>query len=229
MDLLAKGLKKAAVEIDKAAGLSGENSLGNFANQAQNAYNNAVGNTSSAAVKSAPVSNGKTTPANVLASGNAPIGAMKTAVNEFSEPVSKFEIPESFVEFDSHAEPEMCHLYMYDDGDDEDIDLNKPVICITPEDYAFKAVESYIKTGTPSGVDWFEPVNCGKMLFKAKKNDYYGQVVYFYGFQRGTVEKLGFADYMGLSMVYCRDVVGTPLEEKLIRILDHAAQTYTEE
>lgn len=226
MELFVKGLKKAAEEIDKKAGLTGDNSLGNLAGKAQQSYDNAVGNTPSRpAAKPAAPRKEKNTPANVLASGSLPIGAVKRVENEFADVKSSFEIPESFTEFDSHAEPEMCHIYMYEDGDDEDIDTGKPIICITPEDFAYEAVSSFIRTGRVEGLDSFEPVNCGKMLFKAKNRNYYGQTVYFYGFARGDRSE---EDYMGLAMIYCHDAEGTPLEAKLMAILDHAAQTYSE-
>ena len=225
-DLFVKGLKKAAEEIDKKAGLTGDNSLGNLAGKAQQSYDQTVGNTPSRpAAKPVAPRKEKNTPANVLASGSLPIGAMKRIENEFADVNSSFEIPESFTEFESHAEPEMCHIYMYEDGDDEDIDTGKPIICITPEDFAYEAVSSFIRTGRVEGLDSFEPVNCGKMLFKAKNRNYYGQTVYFYGFARGDRSE---EDYMGLAMIYCHDAEGTPLEAKLMAILDHAAQTYSE-
>lgn len=223
MDSFLGGLQKAANEIDKKAGLSGSNSLGNLAGQAKSAYNNAAGGTvSSGGVSSVQASAADSTPKNVLASGSLPIGNYKTVTDEYSDFKPSFELPVTFGGFDSHAEPEMCYLYMFDDSDETDINLNKPYICITPEDYAYNAVESFLKTGTPSGVGRFEKVNTGKMLFKAKNVNYFGKIAYFYGFVRGE------SDYLGLSMVYCRDAVGTPLENKLIEILDHAAQTYKE-
>lgn len=226
MDLFMKGLKKAAEEIDKKAGLTGDSSLGNFANKAQQSYDQAVGNTtSSAAAQTVKPSTGKTTPANVLASGSQPIGAMKTVKNEYADIVSSFEIPESFTEFNSHAEPEMCHLYMFDESDEKDININKPIICITPEKFAYNAVASFRRTGTVQGMDSFELVNCGKMLFKAKNRNYSGKTIYFYGFCRGDEAA---ENYMGLATIYCHDVEGTPLEAKLISVLDHAAQTYSE-
>lgn len=225
MDSLMKGLKKAANEIDKAAGLSGNNSLGNLANQAQQSYNSAVGNTQTSAPRqSAPVSSGKRTPANVLASGNEPIAPYKTAEDFYydddTEVKVTYEIPSDFEEFDSHAEPEMCYLYKFDDSDYSDIDLNKPHIGITPEFY--DSVESFVNSGTVNGAISCEPVQTGKFLFKSKLN-YRGEVVAFYGFKRGASE-----DNMALAMFYNQDVVGTALEAKLMSILDHAAQTYTE-
>lgn len=228
MDSLMKGLKKAANEIDKAAGLSGNNSLGNLANQAQQSYNNAVGNTQTSAPRqSAPVSNGRRTPPNVLNSGNEPIAPYKTAEGFYYdgedadiEVKATYEIPSDFEEFESHAEPEMCYLYKFDDSDYSDIDLNKPYICITPEFY--DSVESFVNSGTVNGAISCEPVQIGKFFFKAKLN-YRGEVVSLYGFKRGSTEQ-----NMALAMFYNPDVVGTPLETKLISILDHAAQTYTE-
>lgn len=224
MDMLMGGLKKAADEIDKKAGLSGNDSLGKLADKAKQSYDGAVGNANARSASAKTASDGKTTPANVLASGEEPIGAYRRVTNEYADVQSSFELPESFTEFESYAEPEMCYLYMYDSSDAENIDLNKPFICITPENYAYRAVESFLKTGKAEGVSCFEPVSGGKMLFKAKNVDYFGQVVYFYGFARGNED----GDYMGLAMTYCRDVVGTPLEKKLMSILDHAAETYEE-
>ena len=178
---------------------------------------------SSQAVKSKPV---RTTPVNVLNSGNTPIGELREVKNLYAEVVSSFMLPTSFTEFDSHAEPEMCHSYMFDDNDLRNgVDLSKPYICITPENFAYHAVESFLKTGKPVGVSKFEAADgSSKMLFKAWLDDYHGQTLCFYGFERGE----GNHDYMGLTMIYCKDVIGTPLEKKLEQILDTAAKSYKE-
>ena len=126
--------------------------------------------------------NGKTTPPDVLASGSEPIGNMKIAEDFFyegsdsnTEVTINFEIPETFTEFDSGADPESCHMYMADD----DFSLNRPVFCITPEEYAYKAVLEFRSSGKVSRVNDFQLVNDqkGKALFKAKKTDYLGQTV----------------------------------------------------
>ena len=175
-----------------------------------------------------PSVNGKTTPPDVLASGSEPVGNMKIVEDFFyegsdsnTEVTTHFEIPETFTEFDSGAEPECCQMYMAD----EDFSLVRPVFCITPENYAYNAVLEFRKNGTVNGVTDFQPVNDpnGKALFKAKKNDYFGQTVYFYGVERGNDRSP-----VGFSMVYCNDVVGTPLENKLMKILDHIIETYSE-
>lgn len=201
-----------------------------IAERRNNSYDNG-GNTSApkSADTAAPAPSAKSvprTPANVLASGNEPIGAYKTAVQPYGEPKMSFEIPESFTEVESHAEPEMCHLYMFDDNDMVKMNLNKPLICITNEDYAYNAVESFKETGVVEDVDEFEAVNTGKMLFRAKA-PYYDGRVYFYGFICGDGRD-GYEEYSALSVQYCTDVMGTPLEEKLMKILDHAAETYKE-
>ncbi|MGN0594131.1 MAG: hypothetical protein ACI4I6_03145 [Hominimerdicola sp.] len=174
------------------------------------------------------VNNAKTTPQEVLASGSEPIGNMQIAENSFYDGADSntlikthFEIPENFSEFDSNAEPESCYMYMAD----EDFSLERPVFCITPEDYAYNAVKEFRSSGKVSGVSDFQSVDDpnDKALFKAKKTDYFGQTVYFYGVERGIDR-----NPVGFSMIYCNDVIGTPLENKLMKILDHVVETYNE-
>lgn len=214
------GLFKAAKNIDKIAGDVG---LSKLADEAKKTLNGALGNnTESSPAKPAAES---FTPAHVIATGNTPVAPYKTAegcyFDETGEHLVYFEIPSDFEKFDSHAEPSMCHLYMYDEKDDEDIDLNKPIICMTPEFY--EKIEGFQKTGKIAGAIMCESVCVGPMFVRAKMNCYKNDTVYFYGFEQGESK-----NRVAIAVQYKRDVIGTPLEEKLMKILDHCAETYEE-
>ena len=232
MGLFDKILKEAAKAIDNAIVNNGGstangNSFSEAVDKAMGVKHEAT-HVSVSAPSSAPAStsNAPCTPPEVLASGSEPTAPYKTVRNEYYEPVSSFELPEDFTEFRSHAEPMMCHLYKYDEKDDADIDLNKPYISLDCADFIYKAVESYLSSGTVSGLSQFQPIDRGHILFKAKNVNYYGKIVAFYGLYLGDRSE---KSYWGLCMTYCRDAVGTPLEKKLMEILDHAAETYNEE
>lgn len=114
----------------------------------------------------------------------------------------------------------MCYLYMFDDKDEEDINLNKPYICISPE------LEQYIyqfqKEGKMKDSIMCEQILQSPMLVRAKIK-YRGSIVYFYGFERGLSK-----NKMAIALFYKPDVEGTELEKKLMKILEHCADTYTE-
>jgi hypothetical protein len=63
----------------------------------------------------------------------------------------------------------------------------------------------------------------GKFFFKAKK-EYYGDMMYFYGFDRCD----GFWENNGLCLVYPKSYVGTSDEEELIKMFDELVESYVE-
>ena len=212
MDSLIGGLKKAADEIDKKAGLSGENSLGNFASMAQEKYNEAVGNGGAS-------SGGDSAPAQ-SAPAAAPASQLDMVIAPYVRVTDKYyygdadtykqqsyEVPNDFLEYDSGAyELEMVYMKDLDDSDYEKIYMDKPYIGIQLSTSEFKE-----KT----------PTNVGCMSFKC--NDWIksrGSIVKYYGFNRKDSELL-------LIMYAKPEVLGTPMADKLSEILDHAAETYT--
>lgn len=123
------------------------------------------------------------------------------------------------MEFDSGAEPEMCHMYL---GDEEE-NLDRPIIYISCEDFAYDAMEEFQESGSVNAPD-FKPVSLGKMLFFARVKDYYDhQTMAYYAFEQGDDK-----DPRAISLTYCKDLIGTPLEKKLLTILEHTAETYKE-
>lgn len=167
------------------------------------------------------------TPAIVLNSADEPIPEYKLAeggawdeYNDNKEYIVSFEIPIDWDDFRSGAEPVMCHLYKYEDSDDDDIDMNKPIICITPELY--DRIDEFEQTGTIKTAFMCEAVSIGKMFMRAKIKRL-DSIVYFYAFH-----ELNQNYSQAISLWYKEDILDTPLEKKLIEILDHAAETYTE-
>ena len=59
-------------------------------------------------------------------------------------------------------------------------------------------------------------------MFRAKR-DYYGDMMYFYGFE---LEGEEYWDKAGLCLVYPKEYVGTKEEEKIMQILDEAAKSF---
>ncbi|MBR1797809.1 MAG: hypothetical protein IJ757_07350 [Clostridiales bacterium] len=114
MDSLMKGLKEAAENIDKQAGLSGEGSLGNFAAQAEKAYNQAVGNTVDS-TSGTPAAGEKQQPASAAPVAKAEPVALSGNYQTASTAEFSYEIPSEFEEFDSGAlEIQLSYLYPED-------------------------------------------------------------------------------------------------------------------
>ncbi len=133
-----------------------------------------------------------------------------------------FMISGDFIEVKSHA-AEIETLFIYaPDSRPEDVSeaTDKPYIFISAGDETvYQLVEEFKQKGNVDGLI----KKCeGKALFKCK-TDYYGSVMVFYGMDRGTIR-----DNSGICLVYNKNIVGTPLEAKLIAALDEAAETYTE-
>lgn len=132
-----------------------------------------------------------------------------------------FRINDAFKEAKSHAaEVMMLNTYAPEDefGDEGEI----PYVAIQVDDDVYEPVEEYKETGTFEGAIDITPLS-GKFYFKAKK-EYYGNIMYFYGLDRCD----GFWENNGLCMVYPKSYVGTENEVKLMRMLDEAAESYTE-
>lgn len=222
-------LSKVAKTIDTMAGGVG---LSELADEAKKTLDEALGNSdepvrSAPAPAPTPAKPEHVTPAIVKNSAFEPIPAYQLAegcswTNEDDvEYTLTYEIPEDWGEFDSHAEPSMCYLYKFEESDLEDLDLCKPCICIDPT--LSKFVEEFEKTGTMRNAYMCEPTSINKMYCRAKI-DHADQVIYFYAFHE--LDK----DYFhnAIALWYEKDLLGTPLEQKLMQILDHAAETYKE-
>ena len=87
-------------------------------------------------------------------------------------------------------------------------------------------IEEYKHGSTPKGVLSFERVeNMGeKVYFKASVYDRGGRILCFYAMDRGSTYT---NNYIGI--IYNDDLIGTPLEKKLMSELDEAVISYREE
>ncbi len=97
-----------------------------------------------------------------------------------------------------------------------------PYIGLQEDDAVFCAIDEFKESGTFEGAIEIHALS-GKFLFKAKR-EYYGDIMYFYGFER---EK-GYWEQAGLCLVYPKGYVGTDDEKKLMRVLDEAAESLAE-
>ncbi len=135
---------------------------------------------------------------------------------------ASFDIPAAFGEFESHAEPEMCCMLGLDPAVESSFDLKKPVVCVTPEDFAWDPLDEFELQGTVSSAKEFTRVDMKYFKFKAKADYYKDQLVYWYG---GSLMN---DTFRGLALIYGRELAGTARERELMQILDNAANSYSE-
>ena len=135
---------------------------------------------------------------------------------------ASFDIPTAFGEFESHAEPEMCCMPGLDPNDESSFDLKKPIVCVTPEDFAWDLLDEFELQGTVSSAKEFTRVDMKYFKFKAKADYYKDQLVYWYG---GSLMN---DTFRGLALIYGKELAGTARERGLMQILDNAANSYSE-
>lgn len=238
MDSLVNGLKKAAEEIDKQAGLSGENSLGSFAAQAEKVYKEAVGGSASApASASSQPAPAKAAQNESPAQAQTPTRSSGARTPDYilndTTPVEKYEVMEDFhshegrkvrrslelPEFDFDLSDsgalEISSMYVYRPGKDDyfnGYELVKPAILVELSD------------GALTGKGGRTPVSHGIMTESSGGwVDYKGRSIRYYIFK-------DFSGSEQLFMLECLpDVIGSPFEQKIIGIFDHAAETLREE
>ncbi len=120
----------------------------------------------------------------------------------------------------SHAaEVELLCTYAPDDEYGEEGAI--PYIAVQTGDEVYCAIEEYKESKTFDGVISIEPLD-GLFMFRAKR-DYYGDIMYFYGFE---LEGEGYWEGAGLCLVYPKEYVGTENEAKLMNVLDEAAKSF---
>lgn len=139
-----------------------------------------------------------------------------------------FMLSGDFIEFNSNCELDPSFQYE-PDCDKEYTEYNEklPMIAIgpdiSPNEQVYNAAEKYLKERAPSGTD-FKEINNGTFLFRTKF--YYPTLnafLYAYIFSDETVW-----GHQMIGLQYNKDIVGTPLEKKLMAAVDEAASTYTE-
>lgn len=132
-----------------------------------------------------------------------------------------FMLSEDFIEFNSHCELSPSYQYEPDNNEDYTESLeDHPKIFFGAPDVVYDAIESYHNTGT-AGKD-FAKIENGTFLFKAR-TEYFGDVLWMYAFSEQSA-----MEGNAICLEYHPDIVGTPLEQKLIAALDEVAMTYTE-
>ncbi len=128
----------------------------------------------------------------------------------------EFMLSSDFIEFNSHAEPAMCHQYEpFSDEDFTGYDTHLPYLMLAPEEDCIFEIPEEDRI----------PVHIGKAVYKAKI-PYYQQIMTFYGFEENTI--ISQTGLVGMGMVYNKDTENTPLETKLLSALEEAVRTYKE-
>ncbi len=160
MDSFMKGLMNVAENIDKQAGLSGENSLGSVAQKAKQVYDQTVDN--------APENTAQSPEGTVQNQSSQPLTAKTADPVQISGDYQtaegngiSFEVPAEFEEFDAGA-LEIQLSYMYPD------DISSPSIFIQEPGGGLPGVKTPVSIGNMeygSG-DW--------IVWKGSKMKYYG-------------------------------------------------------
>lgn len=131
-----------------------------------------------------------------------------------------YSVSRSFKPAKSHA-AEVNMLSTYSPHDEYGSEEDMPCIAVIVADEVYEAVEAYQKRHTFNGARILKPQN-GFFLFCAKM--LYGEdLMYFYGFDDGEEGGFGKA---GLCMMYSAQWEGTDTEQKLMCILDEAANSF---
>lgn len=146
--------------------------------------------------------------------------------DEFDGVTVSFKLNDSFVHMESHAmEVPIIEVYApgcdpeYDDIDEETL----PSICIMCDDTVYEACESFKQNGSIADAVFCESIK-GKFMFRAKLPYYDDQLVYMYCFDMAD----GVWENTALCVIYPKEYENTNDENKLMAILDEAAESYRE-
>lgn len=159
------------------------------------------------------------TPDEILKSASVPAKASVLRKEIFCDAENheysvEFMLSGDFIEFNSHAEPAMCHQYEpFSDEDFTEYDSHLPYFMLTPDLPEYPEVVG-------------EPVKIGRAIFRVKFPYDHKQVMMFYFFEPFTV--ISTNGLAGMAMVYHQDIKNSPLEEKLLSALEEAVRTYKE-
>lgn len=153
----------------------------------------------------------KCIPPEALINDGSPTTEYKTVTADRSGRGASFELPVEFVEMVSETGAQKLYMYKADDGDFRSPRLIKPYICIIPAG-----------GGIPLEKDCTTAC-IGLMEIRSRSwVNYRGKAARYYGFTRRD-------DSRQLLVLFCEpNVVGSPLGNKMIEVLDHAAETYRE-
>lgn len=133
-----------------------------------------------------------------------------------------FRVNDAFKPAKSHAgEVDMLHTYAPNAEYGEE--GTYPCLAILSDDVVYTAVEEFKETGIVKGVLEYTPLS-GTFYFKARIR-YYEHLMYFYGMDCCE----GYFENQGLCLIYPKALVGTETEQRLMAVLDEAAESYREE
>jgi len=139
--------------------------------------------------------------------------------DDFLEYVGSYRVNAAFKPAKSHAgEVELLSTYAPDEEYGREGSV--PYIAVQEDDDVFCAIEEFQEDGTFEGALEIEALS-GKYLFRAKQQ-YYGDMMYFYGFACED----GYWQQAGLCLVYPKEYAGTEDEKKLMEVLDEAAESF---
>lgn len=142
--------------------------------------------------------------------------------DEDSKYLISFQVNDAFKEAKSHAaEAEMLSTYAPEE--EYGTEGAVPYLAVQMDDEVYCAVEEFKEKGTFTGAMEVTSLS-GHFYFKGKM-EYFGDIMYFYGMDRVD----GFWENNGLCLVYPKAYAGTENEQKLMRVLDEAAESYREE
>ena len=130
-----------------------------------------------------------------------------------------YNVDKSFKEAKSHA-AEVNLLCTYAPNDEYGSEADMPYIAVQEDDDVFCAIDDFKIKGTFEKAIEITALK-GQYLFKAKM-EYYGDMMYFYGFEKEDV----YFTQAGLCMVYPKEYVGTEDEKILMKVLDEAAESF---
>ena len=132
-----------------------------------------------------------------------------------------FKVNDAFRHAESHSEAELLSTYERDEDDEEyGVEGSVPCMCLSYENVIYRACDEFRENGTAEGLISLTPLS-GNFLFKAKADFYDDCIIYFYAFRRED----WLFDHGGICMVYQKEYAGTEDEEKLMKVLDDAAES----
>lgn len=255
MGLFDKLLKGAVDAIDNAAAKNGNGPTGlkDLFNQAMDKKNEAINGSSSTTTSSKPStattsssSKGSncaytrpkyTTPQEVLDTASIPAKPSRKIEFEVFDGENAeirvkvtFNLSGDFLETAGDVHYLASYLPTIDDDYDSDYsDSNTPLFGVldVDDEIIYNMAEKFDKGGVPENAMMFLRVDDmgSRIQFKAKVKNRFGKIEYFYNCQ--FHDEFNPQSYIGVC--YNADVVGTPLEKKLMAAVDEAARTFRRE
>lgn len=255
MGFFDKILKGAVDAIDNAAAKNGNGPTGlkDLFDQAMGKKNEAINGSSSTTTSSKPStattsSSSKrsncaytrptyTTPQEVLDTASIPAKPSRKIEFEVFDGENAeirvkvtFNLSGDFLETAGDVHYLASYLPTIDDDYDADYsDSNTPLFGVldVDDEIIYNMAEKFDKGGVPENAMMFLRVDDmgPRIQFKAKVKNRFGKIEYFYNCQFHDE----FNPQSYISVCYNADVVGTPLEKKLMAAVDEAARTFRRE